>query len=186
MAATPSQKNPTVISKNFKDKLAQRTAINNFDRDSKSKAIINALQEELSELRASAINSFQAHQLSNAAGEDLVLYGESYGIPVLEQSFATVEDTELNLAFYVESGNFGSINDGASIPLTEGTKVWSSPNNNELGATIKYQLTKPLTLLAGESIAYASAKAVISGDVSNVGQSVLRNHDFRIDRDWET
>ena len=176
MATTPSQKNPAVIAKNFKNKIIQRTNINNFDRDSKVKAITNALQEELIELRNASINSFQAAQLSNSSGEDLIRLAENHGVEILNQSFATVLDVELNQAFYVETGTFGDINSGASITIPAGKVISSLPNNNELGATVRYKLTKAVVAPADASIVYVSARAEISGDISNVGQGVLTQH----------
>ena len=178
MATTPSPKNGITILKNFRSKLTERTNVNNFDRDSKARALSDALTEELIELRQKSIEAFQANQLSNSVGEDLVQFGRTRGVDPNSQTFAQVTEQELNLAYYVESGTFGDINSGASITIPVGTTIYSAPNNNELGTTINYKTSQEYVLGAANSLQFISAKAEISGDVSNVGQGVLRNHSF--------
>lgn len=178
MAITPSQKNGVTILRDLRDKLTQRTNVNNFDHDSKSRAISDAFTKEMVDVRQQSIQATEANQLSNSTGESLVQFGNSRGVPKRGNTFAAVSEAELSLAFYVESGTFGAINSAASIVVPEGTVVFTSPNNNELGATIRYRTTQSFTLDAAAALHYVSARAETSGDIANVGQGVLRNHEF--------
>lgn len=178
MATIPSQKNGTTILRQLRDKITQRTAINNYDRDSKTRSIADAFTREVVDISQQSVQAHQANQLSTSRGDDLVQLGSSKGVGKKFNTTAFVTEQELNLAFYVESGTFGDINGGSSISVPEGTVVYSAPNNNELGATIRYTLTKAYTFDSTQALQYVSARAETSGAIGNVGQGVLRNHEF--------
>lgn len=178
MAITPSQKNSLAILRTMRDNITQRTNINNFDEDSKTRSIADSLTREVLDLRQQSIAAFSANNIATSKGKDLVELGESWGVPLNNNTFAQVFDTEQSLAFYVESGTFGDINSGGDITIPAGELVYSAPNNNELGTTVNYRLTTSVTLPAASALAYVSAKAETSGSGSNVGQGVLRNHEF--------
>lgn len=180
MAALPTQKNPLTILRNFRTEIQRRTSITNFDRDSKTRALTDTFVDEQLEVREELVTAFQANQLDNAQGPDLDRIGESLGLPRRLASFAEVSDIELSLTFFVQTGDFGSINGGApiTIPAGSGILISSSPNNNESGAQIDYELTESITLPALESLGFASARAVISGSRHNVGTFVLTQHNF--------
>lgn len=178
MATTPSQKNGITILREFRDNITARTDITNFDKDSKVRALSDTLTKELIDIRNQSIQAFQANQLSNSRGDNLDQFGNSRGVPRNINTFCQVLEEERNLALYVESGTFGDINSANSILIEEGTIIYSTPNNNELGATINYRTLKSYTLDATASLQYISARAETSGSVSNVGQGVLRNHQF--------
>lgn len=178
MAITPTPKNPVTVLRNTRDRIRQRTNITNFSATSKARALMDALIEENLQLRQQTIDAFQNMQLSNATGDDLVEFGRTRGVPFLGQTFSTVEPEEQNVAFYVEAGTFGDINGAASISIPQGTKIWSSPNNNELGSTVDYEVVRTVSLAAGESLAYVAVRATTSGASTNVGPGTLRHHDF--------
>ncbi len=178
MAVIPSRKNALNILKNFREKLLTRTKINIFERNSKARAISDGLTAEIVALEQKQKEAFESIQLSTSRGKSLISFGETLGISKRENNFAFVDETELNLALYVETGTFGDINGAVSITVPEGAIIFSEPNNNELGATIQYRTTTSFVLPAADSLKYISARAVTSGSVSNVGRSVLKNHDI--------
>ncbi len=178
MAIIPSQKNPLLILKGFRDTISQRTNITNFDRDSKIRSVIDVVTEEALSYREEVLASFYANQLSNATGKALVAIGDGMGLPKREAEFASSDSTEQNMAFYVDSGTFGDINGAANIPLPAGTVVFSRPSENELGARIEFLTVNQVTLLAASDVGFVAVKARIIGSGHNVGASVIRGHGF--------
>lgn len=178
MAIAPSPKSSTQLLREFKDLISARTGINNFDSDSKTRAIVDAVQSELLEQRQEKLNSFYANQLAHASGRDLEEFGDLFNKPRRDINTASASAEELNLAYYVETGTFGDINSTNPIPLTKGTVIYSDVNENELGSRIDYVLSEDYTLGASETIGYVTASAVNAGAGSNVGRGVLRHHTF--------
>lgn len=164
--------------KAFREEITGRTNITNFERDSKVHALSKVFTEEIVTLREDQISVIYANQLSNASGRALDEFGDKLGLPRIKSKPATVNRSEINLAFYVETGTFGSINGAASIPLPASVKIASDPNTNELNTTVEYQLLSTYTLPSGSAIYYVTARAVNFGTSSNVGTGVLRQHDF--------
>lgn len=178
MAIIPSQRNPLVILRGFRNEFQSRTGLTNFDRDSKTRAIADTLTEEILTGRQEMTNAFYSNQLSNAGGKDLDRMGESLGIPRRDSKFANVSPEELSLAMYVDTGTFGTINGAADIIVPASTTIYSRPNNNELGTTVNYVTTVDVTLPAALALGYINARAQTIGAGHNVGGSVLQNHGF--------
>lgn len=178
MAVLPTPKNAISILKAFRDEIKNRTAINSFGADSKARILSDVLTDEILQAREEMTNAFFANQLSNATGEDLTAIGTGMGVPRLEQTFAEADEVESNIAFYVESGTFGAINSGADIVVPAGTTISSTPNNNELGLSINFILSKTYTLSASSTITFVTARAETSGAGHNIGAGVLRTHNF--------
>lgn len=178
MALPLEQKNLATYLSELESKIANRTNINLFDKDSKTGVLVNVFSEQLYNERQNVINAFNALNLSTAKGSQIDEIGAIKGIARLGETFASADKAELCFAFYVESGTFGDINSAADIIIPKGTRIWSDEAQNDLGKTIYYITTSEIRCLAGSSIAYGSIKAEASGSGSNVGSSVLRNHDF--------
>jgi hypothetical protein len=178
MAISPNVKSVTDLLASTKQKVLSRTGLNNFDSDSKIRVLAESLVDEQVALQRELTNTVDLLQLSTTRGQALTEYGSSRGVDLLDVTFASVDASELNLAFYVESGTFGAINSAANITLPVGETISSDPNGNELGALIEYTLTSPLVCVTGDTIAYASARAKLSGSVANVGTAVLVRHSF--------
>jgi uncharacterized phage protein gp47/JayE len=137
----------------------------------------DTLSTEVIGVREEQISSYYADQLSNARGKALDYIGEKLGCFRNKAQHANVDSTERSLAFFVESGTFGSINGGSNINLV-GSVISSDANTNELNTSVSYVLTEPLTLLAAGTLQYATARAINLGSASNVGTGVLRQHNF--------
>jgi len=178
MAILPSQKNPLALLRQFRANLENRTGITNFDRDSKVRSIVDTLVDELLSDREELLQVFYAQQIGNAIGQNLIMKGESLGVPKRLARFADVVAEERNLAYYVSSGTFGDINGAADITITAGTTVFSDANQNELNATIQYTVTTTTVLPAAGVVGYVPARATVIGRGMNIGASVLRNHNF--------
>lgn len=91
---------------------------------------------------------------------------------------ARVTAEELNLAWFVSSGTFGDYNGAAAIPVPAGTVLSTDPNTNELGTSVTYATLEDVTLPAGGAVFYFSARAQNIGTASNVGDNVIRRHNF--------
>ena len=178
MAIFPSVKNPLTTLRKFRDELTKRTNITNFTRDSKVRALSDVFVDEQLAHREETVNAFYSNQMAHARGDQLDAIGTSKGVPRREATFASASRVESNVAFFVETGTFGSINGGADIIIPSGTTVFSDPLSNELGSVIEYETVGVHVLLSIDSIAFISVKAKHSGTSSNVGQHVLRSHSF--------
>lgn len=176
MPTIPNHLNPIDILAEFKEKGESRSNISSHQRDSKFRAISDVLTEELLNLKEEQIALERTRQLSSATGKALADIGQRLGEPPIRPLHARVDVTERNIAFYVESGTFGTINGASNIVLPANTRIFTEPNSNELNTSIEYTLIQSYTLLASESLQYVSARAVNIGTPSNVGELVLRQH----------
>lgn len=178
MTIIANRSNPVALIKKTKDRLLARTGLNDYDSDSKIRAITESLIDEHISLQNNLEGVVKQLQLSSAEGEFLKTLSENVGVSELSETFAEVTASELSLAFYVESGTFGAINSASNFTISTGQVVYSEPNNNEAGALVEYVITEDVLCEAGENIAYANARARIPGSVSNVGAAVLVKHNF--------
>lgn len=178
MAIFPSTRNPLTMLRGFRDELLDRTNITNFDRDSKVRALSDVFVDEQLGHREETMNAFFSNQLAHARGDQLDSIGNSKGVPRREATFASASRVESSVAFYVESGTFGSINGGGNIVIPPGTLILSEPLSNELGSVIEYETVGTHTLLSIDSVGFLTVRAKSSGPASNVGQGVLRSHGF--------
>lgn len=178
MPTSPSIKNSSKLLKEFQSKLAASTGITNFDSDSKSAALISSLAKELVDIRNETVSAFESTQITSARKADAISIGETRGVPYRAALPSSVSEGELNLAFYVESGTFGGINGGNNISVPQGTEIFSSSLNNELGTEIIFKTDRDYVLSAADSLAYISATCNTAGTVGNLGQGTIRSHRF--------
>ncbi len=178
MAVPIEQKNLLNYLTAFQGRVARRTNINLFDRDSKTQALIDVFSDQLLADRRDMITAIDSLQVSQAQGAALEKLGQSKGVFKLSETFASVTRDELNTAFYVASGTFGDLNGGVSFTVPKGTKVFSAAAQNDLSKVITYSLTEDVVCVNTESLAYFSAKSDASGSEFNVGASTLRKHNF--------
>lgn len=178
MAIPLEQKSLAKYLDSFRSSIENRTNLNLFDRDSKIKALIDIFSEQLYNERQEEITAINGLQLSQASNNQLDNIGRGRGVARLQETFATVDKSERNLAFFTQTGTFGDLNEGSSFTIPKGTKVWTNEQQNDLGRTITYILLADVECINTENLVYASARSISSGRDSNVGASVLRNHDF--------
>ena len=178
MPTLPNIRNIASTVTAFRDKLGERTSITNFDRDSKTRALMDTVADEFVNLDRQQVLVYNADRITTATGEDLDRVCRRIGLSRYQSRFATVSSSENNLVFYVESGTFGTINGGSDIIVPSGTVIRTVPQNNELGQRVEYQLSESVTLTAASGIGFASARAVISGRGSNLGTGTLVTHGF--------
>jgi len=179
MPITPERKNPLVAARSFRQTVTNRTGINDFDTDSKTDSLIQVFVEEVITNRNETITAFYSNQISNAVGDGLDEIGRDMGLPRDGELHGKVVRQDQNLAFYVGGGTFGSINGGADIVIPAGAvRVYSDPDQNELGAEVSYTNTQQITLPAAGTVAFFGATCTASGPIGNVGAGMLKNHNF--------
>lgn len=178
MPITPERKNSLVLARDFRDEITRRTGITDFDSDSKTDSLLNVFVNQVLNARNEAINAFYANQISSATGAQLDAIGQDLGLPRLAAMFAQVQRRDQNVAFYVSSGTFGTINGGGNITIPAGTRLSSAENANTLGSTIVFETTEELVLQSGSTVGYASVRALASGTGSNLGGGMLNTHNF--------
>ncbi len=178
MPVIPNHLNPIEVLSEFKANAESRAGISLHQRDSKFRAISDTLTEQLLSLKEQEVLLDRERELSTARGKALDAIGLRLGLPRIKALHAGSLSVERNIAFYVETGNFGTINGTSNITLPSGTRIQSLPNANELNTSIEYITTQTNTLLASQSIQYVTVRAVNIGTPSNVGETVLRRHNF--------
>src|SRR5207249_9734176 len=106
------------------------------------------------------------------SGDSLDLLGEIYGVPRLGQSSVQSDLADRNFEFYVRRGTFGDINGGNSIEISSDARISTGDPNGAI------YLTDPVTLAAGDSRAFFSARSLAPGSVSNAPAGVFNRHNF--------
>lgn len=176
MPRLPRTQNPVVLFRQFRSKFAANTNITNFDTDSKTRALIEPLAEAIATSQRDLQLVIEANSLESARGQDLDNIGIAMGRPRKEAEYAFARSGARIMAFYTNAANFGAINGGNSIPLTN-TQVSTDANENLRGAAINYNVDD-VTLDSTLSFQFVSVTADLIGADSRVGQGVLKNHNF--------
>lgn len=162
--------------------LVNRAGISNTANDSKAFSIISSFMEE-GKLRTGAVNDLiRSLKLESATGVDLDAIGEFVGISRLMSTRAYTRAVDANVEFYVASGTFGDINNGSSIPVPVGTRVYLEQKDSTSGSIIEYRTTASATLPALGNSVFLSVEAIEYGSASNVSALALNKHDLNFAR----
>ncbi len=177
--ALPVLKNFTETLADFQARLGSRAGLTNLGADTAARSLVDVLSRQIIDDRNSTRAAFLGNQLTTAQNRDLDNVGNKRkGLTRLQASFAEVNRFESSLAFFVEGGGtFGSINGGADIFLPAGTSITSRVNDAGLSA-VEYLVLEDTVLLAGNTIAFISARAKSAGTSQNVGPNVLETHNL--------
>ena len=93
-------------------------------------------------------------------------------MPRLGQSSVQSDLADRNFEFYVRRGTFGDINGGNSIEIPSDVRISTGDPNGAI------YLTDPVTLAAGDSRAFFSARSLAPGSVGNAPAGVFNRHNF--------
>jgi len=93
-------------------------------------------------------------------------------VPRLGQSSVQSDLADRNFQFYVRRGTFGDINRGNDIEIPSDVRISTGDPNGAI------YLTDPVTLAAGDSQAFFSARSLAPGSVSNAPAGVFTRHNF--------
>lgn len=177
MARLPTIKSDAEVAQNMGVDFQQKAGVTHWGTDSIGRVVTEVVVNNRGRDHAEYRNVFSSLQLLSAEGKALDDIGAQWGdVRRISATHCTVEATHRNLYFYVTDGTFGDINSGADITLPAGTIVRVRPGSGV--NVIEYRLTANYTLPAEDSLTYVSAAAVTMGKAMNVGENVLRYHDF--------
>jgi len=93
-------------------------------------------------------------------------------VPRLGQSSVQSDLADRNFEFYVRRGTFGDINGGNDIEIPSDVRISTGDPNGAI------YLTDPVTLAAGDSQEFFSARSLAPGSVSNAPAGVFTRHNF--------
>lgn len=109
-----------------------------------------------------------------ADGQFLDYFGDMLGLPRAPARRANAASASRLVKFYVETGDFGDINNNADIVIPSGTLISTGPNNTG----VVYRVSVGVVLDRTLSEQYVSIEANRDGEVSNVGPNNLVHHNF--------
>ena len=158
--------------------LTQQTNITQLAPGAKARALMEIISRQVSEqyqiFDSNLANSF----LSTARDQALDLIGELVGLERLPPVAAGTVSGSANVRFYTEEANFGIINNSSDIIIPKGTRIWTTPSAIGANDSIIYYVSEELTMLASASEWDVPTEAAQQGDVFNVGQDTLTNHEY--------
>lgn len=170
--------NYTELFNSVASNLSSRAGISNFGNDSKAFSIISSFMDE-GKLRTNSVNDLiRALKLETATGLDLDAIGDFVGVSRLLSTRAYTRTADSNIEFYVATGTFGDINDGNSIPVPAGSRIYLEQKDSGSGSIIEYRTTASAVLPVGSSSVFLAVEAVEFGSTANVSALALNKHDL--------
>lgn len=181
-----------LIRKNYSDiidsalrQLTQETNITQLSPGAKARALLEIVSRQISEqYQIFDINLANAF-LSTARGEFLNYIGEIVGLERLQPVTAGTVSESQNVIFYTFAATFGAINGGSDIVVPKGTRLWTSPSTSDADDSVYFYVTEDVTLSSAANLQSIPVNASQQGDISNIGQDTLVNHDFEDYTDYQ-
>lgn len=159
--------------------LTAQTNITQLAPGSKARALLEIVSRQLSQQYQIFDTNLANTFVSTARGEALDLIGELVGLERLPPVTAGTIIGSQNVIFYVATGTFGAINGNAIITIPKGTRIWSTPSAVGSDDSIIFLVSQVTELpIAGNEVALP-VEATQQGEVFNVGQDTLTNHNFQ-------
>ena len=163
------------------NKLDENTNITQMTPGGKARFFIETdATEQASQQALFDANLLQPY-IQYSDGKFLDFFGDMLNLPRIEATHA--DATDENFMFYVESGNFGDINNGESFPIPAGTTVSTTPFQGKIVTpglesqpVISYTTTEEVICTADSSFVYVSIRANQEGKLSSVPRNVLNKH----------
>ena len=160
--------------------LIQNTNLTRLSPGGKARTILEGVSREF----GIAYDTFDLDLLkaflSSSSGDLLELIAALVGLQREPAEAANASEILQIQKFYVATGTFGDINNGADIYLQQNTIV--STRTESQGIT--YRLASPVVLSASDSEQYVAVEASVAGNDSNVGNNALVFHDFNDYQDY--
>jgi hypothetical protein len=149
------------------------TGITNTTVGAKGRAFCDAVGSQMATLDANDYTMIGQSLLPYATGDNLDFIGAIFGVFRLQQQDAQVLMSDSNFEFYVESGTFGSINNGNNIIVPSGTQIYTNQPNGPVFVT-----TSDVTCLSTSSSIYFAAISQSTGSTGNAASGVFTNVGF--------
>lgn len=151
----------------------QATGVSNTTPGGKARAFADSIADQMGLLESNVFIEASQLLLPYATGNALDALGDIYNLPRIQASDATSPSTDNNFVFYVQTGTFGSINNGQDIIVPSGTLIFTSGVNGP-AYTVDVQTTLPA---AGTSQA-VSATSVNAGSAGNAAAGLFTETNF--------
>jgi uncharacterized phage protein gp47/JayE len=158
--------------------LTNQTNITQLAPGAKARALMEIISRQLSEQYQIFDANLALTFLSTARDVTLDLLGEIVGLERLPPITAGTVLGSSNVVFYTEASNFGAINNSADITIPKGTRVWTTPSAIGADDAVIYYVAQETVLLAAADEQAVPTEAGQQGDVFNVGQETLTNHEY--------
>src|SRR5271170_1270816 len=140
----------------------------------KARAFADIVGDQLGTTEADIFNMVSQSLLPYATGSSLDLIGDIFGVSRLPQTNSSIIPDDNNFEFYVRSGTFGTINNGASIVIPIGVVISSSAPGGPIFVT-----TQAVTLSSSASSAFFAATSQVPGSAGNIASGVIDQTNFQ-------
>jgi uncharacterized phage protein gp47/JayE len=171
-----------LVQQGLQDLLAN-TNITQLSPGGKARFFIEVTSKEQAKQHALFDQNLLQSYIQYAKDRFLDFFGDMFGLPRLEATHA--ESTDNNFMFYVQSGTFGDINNGASFTIPAGQTITTTSFQGNIitpGLTsqpvITYSTTEEAICNADSSFVYVSIRANVEGKNSSIPKNVLTTHSF--------
>jgi uncharacterized phage protein gp47/JayE len=151
----------------------QSTGVTQTAEGGKARAFADIVASELNTLETNAFNNLSQALLPYATNTSLDFIGAIYGVTRIPASNSYTSGLDGTFTFYVQSGTFGSINNGNDITIPAGTLVFSSGS-----VPVAYSVSYPTVLSAASNSQAFSAIAVQTGSGGNAPANSITNTNF--------
>lgn len=159
--------------------LTNQTNITQLAPGAKARALMEIVSRQLSEQYQIFDSNLALSFLSTARDVTLELIGELVGLERLPPVTAGTIQGSSNVVFYTEADNFGAINNLADIIIPKGTRIWTTPTAIGADDSVIFYVSQETTLPSSANEYAVPTEAAQQGDVYNVGQETLVNHEFQ-------
>lgn len=151
----------------------QATGVTNTTPGGKARALADIIADEMGSLETRQFVAASQFLLPFATGDALDALGAIYGIPRLQDTDAASPASDGNFEFYVQNGTFSSINNGNSIVIPAGTRIFTAVPNGPV-----YSVDMETTLPASSSSQSFSASSLVTGSAGNATSDIFTQHNF--------
>lgn len=151
----------------------QATGIQNTSPGGKARALADIIADRMGELETRQFVAATQNLLPFATGTALDALGDIYAVPRIAAQDAQSTAADSNFEFFVQNGTFGSINNGQSIVIPAGTRVFTASQNGPV-----YTTDVQVTLPAASSTFFFSASSLLPASAGNAASGIFNRHNF--------
>lgn len=163
------------------NKLDENTNITQMTPGGKARFFLESTSTEQAAQQALFDANLLQPYIQYSNGKFLDFFGDMLNLARIEATHAEASDN--NFMFYVQSGNFGDLNNGNSFPIPAGTIVTTKPFQGqtvtpglETQPVISYTTTEEVVCLPDSSFVYVSIRANQEGKTSSVPRNILNQN----------
>ena len=168
------------------------TNITQLSPGSKARFVLDSITREQANQHALFDQNLMQAFVRWADGRFLDFFGDIMHVPRWEMTNATADAAHFNFRFYVDSGTFGDINNQLDFVIEAGTQITTAdfnvqrtvqstslPGSKNQLSKITYTTLSDVVCSANQRYAWASIRANVEGETSDVARNALRMHNFK-------